>query len=64
MVRMVLMDEQWLRMAPYCLGKQGNLGHNGMNNRLFLEAVLWKARTASLWRDLPAIFGKWNTMFK
>ena len=35
-----------------------------MNNRLFVEGVLWIARTGSPWRDLPPGFGKWNTVFK
>ena len=35
-----------------------------MNNRLFVEAVLWIVRTGSPWRDLPIEFGKWNTVFK
>ncbi|MDH6271022.1 transposase [Rhizobium leguminosarum] len=35
----------------------------GGHNRLFLEAVLWKACT-SPWRDLPKEFGNWNTVFK
>jgi transposase len=36
----------------------------GEDARLFVEAVLWIARTGSPWRDLPPSFGKWNTVFK
>ena len=32
-------------------------------NRLFVEAVLWLARTGSPWRDLPELFGNWNSVF-
>jgi len=64
MVRMVLRDAQWSRIAPHCLGKPADPGRSGINNRLFLEAVLWKARTGCSWRDLPEVFGKWNTVFK
>ena len=62
--RFVLSDEQWAKMAPHCLGKPGDPGRRGHDNRLFVEAVLWIARTGSPWRDLPASFGKWNTVFK
>lgn len=51
-------------MAPHCLGKPGDVGRSGADNRLFVEAVLWIVRTGSPWRDLPAEFGKWNTVFK
>lgn len=51
-------------MAPHCLGKPADPGRSGGDNRLFLEAVLWKARTSSPWRDLPDTFGPWNTVFK
>ncbi|MEZ5896183.1 MAG: IS5 family transposase [Parvularculaceae bacterium] len=64
MVRLVLTDAQWARMEPHCLGKPSDPGRSGKDNRLFLEAVLWIARTDSPWRDLPASFGKWNTVFK
>ena len=31
---------------------------------MFIEAVLWIARTGSPWRDLPAQFGNWSTAFR
>jgi transposase len=62
--RFILSDCQWAKMEPHCLGKAGDPGRSGHNNRLFVEGVLWIARTGSPWRDLPAQFGKWNTVFR
>jgi len=64
MVRTVLSDAQWARMEPHCLGKPSDPGRSGVDNRRFLEAVLWKARTNSPWRDLPKELGEWNTVFQ
>src|SRR6185436_11307744 len=64
MERFVLTDAQRARMEPYCLGKPTDPGRSGGDNRRFVEAVLWIVRTGSPWRDLPAFFGKWNTIFK
>ena len=60
---LVLSDEQWVRIEQLCVGKAEDPGGTGANNRMFVEAVLWIARTGSPWRDLPAIFGKWNSVF-
>ena len=62
--RFVLTDRQWSLMEPHCLGKKTDPGRTGGDGRLFMEAVLWIARTGSPWRDLPALFGPWNTVFK
>ncbi len=62
-VRLVLRDHQWERMAPHLPGKPGDPGRSGADNRLFVEAVLWLARTGSPWRDLPDRFGNWNSVF-
>jgi transposase len=49
MDRFVLTDAQWAKMQPLCLGKPGDPGRSGKDNRLFVEAVLWIARTGSPW---------------
>ena len=64
MDRFILTDAQWEKMQPFCLGKPGDPGRTGGDCRLFLEGVLWIVRTGSPWRDLPAMFGKWNSVFK
>ena len=63
MDRFCLTDAQWAAMESYSLGKPTDPGRTGGDNRIFLEAVLWIARTGSPWRDLPAQFGHWNTVF-
>jgi transposase len=62
--RYVITDRQWELIEPHCLGKKTDPGRTGGDPRLFLEAIFWIARTGSPWRDLPAHFGKWNTIFK
>ncbi len=44
-------------------GKATDRGVTGRNNRRFVEAVLWVARTGSPWRDLPDAFGPWYTVY-
>ena len=64
MDRWVLRDDQWERIAPLLPGKAGDPGRSGVNNRLFVEAVLWIVRVGAPWRDLPASFGCWNSVFQ
>ncbi len=62
--RFVLSDRVWQRLAPLLLGKATDSGRTGGDNRLFLEAVFWRVRTGSPWRDLPDKFGNWNSQFR
>jgi putative transposase len=62
--RTCLTDAQWERMAPLAPGKPGDPGASGKDNRRFVEAVLWIARTGAPWRDLPAEFGNWNSVWR
>ena len=64
MIRTVLSDVQWERIAPLLPGKKGDPGRSGENNRRFVEGVLWVVRTGAPWRDLPDCFGKWFSVWK
>ena len=62
--RTVLTDEMWERIKDLLPGKAGDPGVTAEDNKLFVEAVLWRARTGTPWRDLPSRFGNWNSVFK
>ena len=64
MIRRELTDAQWARIEKLVPGKEGDKGRHGEDNRLFVDAVLWIARTGSPWRDLPDEFGNWNSVFQ
>ena len=63
-MRKQLRDEQWKRIEGLLPAKASDPGRSGEDNRLFVEAVLWIARTGSPWRDLPAEFGRWNSAYQ
>ena len=62
--RLVLGDAAWERIAPVIIGRADQRGSTGRDNRMFVEGVLWIVRTGSPWRDLPEVFGDWNTVFR
>ena len=62
--RTVLTDAMWARIEHILPGKATDPGVTAADNRQFLEAVLWRIRTGSPWRDLPESFGNWNSVFK
>jgi len=64
LIRTILSDEQWERIEDLVPGKAGDRGVTGKNNRRFVEAVLWIARTGAPWRDLPAELGRWNSVWR
>ena len=59
MNRKLLRNDQWERIKDLLPGKKSDPGKTGGDNRLFIEAVLWIARTGSPWRDpvLPLATG-------
>ena len=63
MERLILRDEQWARIKDLLPGKSSDCGVTASDNRLFLEAVLWIARTGAPWRDMPTSFGHWHRVY-
>lgn len=61
MLRLQLKDEFWSRL-------QEVLFISGIywkeNLRMTIEGILYKLRTGCPWRDVPAVFGDWNTLFQ
>jgi putative transposase len=64
MRRYELREDQWLKIAPLLPGKATDPGRSGTDNRQFMQAVLWIARSGAPWRDLPERFGNWNSVFQ
>jgi putative transposase len=58
-----LTDEQWSRIENLLPGRVGSEGCTAKDNRLFIDGVLWINRTGAPWRDLPLLFGNWNTVY-
>ena len=64
MRRYEITDQQWQRVAHVLPGKVGDVGQSAIDNRLFINAVLWIARSGAPWRDLPERFGPWNSIYR
>ena len=64
MRRYEISDENWQRIEHLLPGKQGDPGRTAQDNRRFINAVLWIARTGAPWPDLPERFGKYNSVFQ
>ena len=60
MHRCGLRDDQWERIKDFLPGREGHVGGTAANNRLFVEAVLYRYRAGIPWRDLPERFGDWK----
>jgi transposase len=62
MQRHALTDEQWARLRPFLpIRPQGRKATRG--DRLFVDAVIYRAKTGVPWRDLPERFGNWKSVY-
>ncbi|MFF4020995.1 IS5 family transposase [Streptomyces sp. NPDC001843] len=58
-----LTSEEWARLKPH-LPKRGQRGGRWESHRRIINGILYRNRTGVPWRDLPARFGKWKTVYE
>ena len=64
MRRYALRDDQWDRIKDQLPGRDGWVGVTAADNRLFVEAVIYRYRAGIPWRDLPERFGEWKNVHR
>lgn len=64
MDRHSISDEKYERIRPLFPAEEGKVGCRPKDTRRYVNAVLYILATGCPWRDLPAEFGPWNSVFK
>lgn len=62
MRRYGLRNDQWERIKDILPGREESVGVTAKDNRLFVEAVLYRYRAGIAWRDLPERFGDFRVI--
>lgn len=57
-------DEQWARIEPLLPTTEGKQSRPFRDHRQVLNGIVYRLRTGCPWRDLPAEFGPWQTVWK
>ena len=55
-------DSQWAQIKDLLPGRAGHVGAPAKDNRLFVDAVLYRYRVGIPWRDLPERFGDFRVV--
>src|SRR5216110_2143477 len=64
MQRYALRDDQWTKIKDFLPGREGHVGGTAADNRLFVDAVIYRYRAGIPWRDLPERFGDWKIVYQ
>ncbi len=64
MRRYGLRDDQWDQIKNLLPGRPGTVCVTASDNRLFVEAVLYRYRAGIPWRDLPERSGDWENVHR
>lgn len=60
----VLTDDLWTRIEMLMPSSDGLRGRPFRDHRQVIEGIIYRLRTGIAWRDLPASFGPWQTVWK
>ncbi len=60
--RYALTDFQWEKIKNILPGRIETVGVTAKDNRLFVDAVVYRYRTGIPWRDLPERFGDFRVV--
>jgi transposase len=60
----VLDDDQWALIQPLLPPQRSGRGRPMRDHRQVVEGVIYRYRCGIPWRDLPATFGPWKTVWK
>ena len=59
-----LTDAQWALISPLMPSSDGKQGKPFGDHRQVVEGIIYRYRTGIAWRDVPAEFGPWQTVWK
>ena len=60
----LLSDAQWELIAPHLPCSDGRPGRPFRDSREVVDGIIYRYRTGVAWRDLPEVFGPWQTVWK
>ena len=58
-----LREDQWVGIKPLLPPQHGTRGRPPKPHRPMLEAMIWVLRTGAPWRDLPPVYGPWQSVY-
>lgn len=59
--RYELTDEEWEKLQPFL--PSGLMGRPRDDDRRVLNGIVWKIRSGAAWRDVPARYGSWQSIY-
>jgi len=60
----LLSDAQWVLIEGALPGRTGRAGRPFADARTMVEGIVYRYRCGIAWRDLPGVFGPWQTVWR